>query len=86
MLDLLAQRPESDRNLIWRRTGDVSTSVPVAGEALTRKTLFSTCGQRMARYPVAGWLRHASGFIKRVSDSKSCEDEVGDKALGEGHQ
>ncbi|QQP55901.1 Hypothetical protein FKW44_000372 [Caligus rogercresseyi] len=32
---------------------------------LTKRDLFSVCGKLLGHYPVAGWLRTSTSFIKR---------------------
>ncbi|KAG0725639.1 hypothetical protein GWK47_038205 [Chionoecetes opilio] len=47
--------------LVWRRDNEV-TDVP---SEITRRTVFSYCGKLVGHYPVCGWLRVATAFIKR---------------------
>ena len=60
----------------WRR-GNV---FPDIEDRVTRRGLFSICGQLIGHYPVAGWLRIACGFIKRSSSGSDWSDYIGDKA------
>ena len=68
----------SDGKLVWRRASQVP-SLPDSGR-ISRRDLFSICGQLVAHHPVAGWLRVACGYIKRVSDGRAWEDDVGQRA------
>ncbi|KAG0719421.1 hypothetical protein GWK47_050518 [Chionoecetes opilio] len=47
--------------LVWRRDNEVG-NVP---SEITRGTVFSYCGKLVGHYPVCGWLRVATAFIKR---------------------
>ena len=47
---------------------------------VTRRQLFSICGQLIGHYPIAGWIRIACGFIKRSSAGKSWDDDIGENA------
>ena len=51
-------------------------------ERLTRRRLFSICGQLVGHYPVGGWLRVACSFVKRESDEEKWEDWIGERAQG----
>ena len=50
------------------------------GEKLTRRRLFSICGQLVGHYPVGGWLRVACSYVKRESAGERWEDWVGEKS------
>ena len=50
------------------------------GERLTRRRLFSICGQLVGHYPVGSWLRVACSFVKRESDGGKWEDWIGERA------
>lgn len=52
----------------------------LSGEPLTRRKLFSVCGQLTGHYPICGWLRTACSYIKRVSDGVKWEDSIGPTA------
>ena len=74
----------SESSLFWKR-GNVLSS-PQVSCSLTRRELFSICGQLVGHHPVAGRLRVACGFIKRACEGRSWDDYVGDDArrmLGE---
>ena len=47
---------------------------------MTRRQLFSLCGHLIGHYPVAGWLRVACSWIKRISEGSSWEDPIGTEA------
>uniref|UniRef100_A0A5S6Q5E4 RNase H domain-containing protein n=1 Tax=Trichuris muris TaxID=70415 RepID=A0A5S6Q5E4_TRIMR len=56
----------------WSR-GSKLPSIP---QRLTRRTIFSYCGELVGHYPVCGWLRPMTAFIKReVNDATSTWDE-----------
>ena len=64
--------------LIWKRASPIPT-LP-EGLTLSRRELFSICGQLVAHHPVAGWIRVACGYIKRASEGSAWDDDVGDKS------
>lgn len=69
----------SEGDLIWKR-GTPLPSLPDETKKLSRRELFSICGQLTAHYPVAGWLRVACAYTKRVSEGRSWDDDVGKTA------
>ena len=60
---------------IWSR-GNEFPKISSA-EKITRRELFSVCGQLVGHYPVARWLRIACSFAKRMSVEGGWEDDVG---------
>lgn len=70
-----------DRNkageLMFRRGNEV----PVLPANLTRRELFSVCGKLVGHYPIAGWLRVACSFIKRIAAGVRWDDHVGEPAM-----
>ena len=50
------------------------------GENLTKRQLFSVCGQLVSHYPVVGWLRVACSYVKRIACDGAWYDEVPDSA------
>ncbi len=46
----------------------------------SRRELFSLCGKLVGHYPVAGWLRIACSFSKRIAEGTGWEDDVGTQA------
>ena len=51
------------------------------GQEVSRRQLFSICGQLLGHYPVSNWLRVACGFIKRHSCGEKWDDDIGQIAL-----
>lgn len=49
--------------LEWKR----DNSLPEVGSPLTKREVFSVCGQLVSHYPVAGWLRVWCSYIKRLA-------------------
>ena len=37
------------------------------GDKLTKRQLFSICGQLVSHYPVVGWMRVACSYVKRIA-------------------
>lgn len=66
----------SDGMLVFGRNSDV----PVVSGKLSKRELFSICGKLVGHYPVAGWLRIATSFIKRQSEGEKWTDYIGDRA------
>ena len=64
-------------DLRWKR-GNAIPSINEQGTS--RRELFSVCGKLVGHYPIAGWLRIACSYIKRCSDGRAWEDDVGDLA------
>lgn len=52
-------------NLYWKRDNEVA-DVPAQ---ITRRSVFSLCGKLVGHYPVCGWLRVATAFIKRKANA-----------------
>ncbi|KFD62540.1 hypothetical protein M514_09025 [Trichuris suis] len=50
--------------LLWSRGNEISGPP----KNLTRRTVFSHCGELVGHYPVCGWLRAASAFAKREAN------------------
>lgn len=67
------------RGLVWRRDNEIG-ELP---EKLTRRRVFSVCGQLTSHLPVCGWLRVATSYIKRRANaaSSSWDDEITDPSL-----
>lgn len=70
---------EEQSCLVWKRDNSVC-DLP---EKLTRRTVFSLCGQLIGHLPVAGWLRPAASYLKRRVNalSSSWDEEVTDPTL-----
>lgn len=61
------------RGLMWKRDYELN-DVP---EIVTRREVFSFCGKLVGHFPVCGWLRVATAFIKRKANlSTESWDEV----------
>ena len=50
------------------------------GKKVTRRQLFSICGQLVGHYPICGWLRVACSYVKRESAGERWEEWIGEKA------
>ena len=79
VLGLGVGRSPVDGSLIWKRVNSVPAPSEV-GTFLSRRELFSICGQLVGHYPVAGHLRVACSYIKRSSEGSHWEDDVGETA------
>ena len=49
--------------LLWERPETVEARIT---PSMTRRQLFSLCGKWVGHFPVAGWLRPAASFVKRL--------------------
>ncbi|KFD49863.1 hypothetical protein M513_09330 [Trichuris suis] len=56
--------PGEQGSLRWP-SGNELSSLP---EKLARRTVFSYCGEQVGHYPVCGWLRVASAYVKREAN------------------
>ena len=74
----LKLRRDADGKLTFRRGNEV----PELAEHMSRRELFSVCGKLVGHYPIAGWLRVASSFVKRNAEGVGWEDGIGDRAFG----
>ena len=80
----LRVRDPGDGKFVWCRDGEI----PVLSERVTKRELFSVCGKLVGHYPVAGWLRTACSFVKRLANDvewdaniPSCAEQVINEVL-----
>ena len=64
----------NDEGYFWER----DNNLPIVPKDMTRRQLFSICGQLTSHYPVAGWLRPACSVLKRLSSSGKWDEVVSD--------
>ena len=76
-LGLKIQRA-ADGRLTFQRGNEI----PELADDLSRRELFSVCGKLVGHYPIVGWLRVASSFVKRNAEGMGWEDRIGERALG----
>ena len=75
VLGLHVQKNESSGVLRWMR----DNALPVISDGeLTKRQVFSLCGQLVGHYPVARWLRVACSYIKRLCCAGSWDTPVSD--------
>lgn len=60
----------------WKRDGEL----PQVGQSITRRELFSVCGKLVGHYPVAGWLRTACSYVKRLCSDVSWDCQISQEA------
>ena len=72
----LQLRQDDKGELLWTR-GNV---IPEIDHLVSRRELFSICGQLVGHYPIAGWLRVACGYVKCCAEGTCWTDLVGDNA------
>lgn len=65
--------------LFWKR----ENQIPVMQQRLTRRDVFSICGQLTSHLPVCGWLRVAASYIKRRANAAttSWDESIEDSAI-----
>lgn len=65
--------------LYWRRDNDV----PEMPQVLTRRAVFSICGQLTSHLPVCGWLRVAVSYLKRraTAVTNSWDEQITDESV-----
>ena len=69
------QLSEEKDGLYWKRP-DKDWEVDIL-DTLTRRQMFSLCGEITGHYPIAGWLRVALSFIKRNCEGTGWDELVG---------
>jgi len=62
----------TEEGLVWRR----DNSVGDFGDVRTKRDLFSLCGKLIGHYPIGGWLRPASSFVKRLANNVDWDSEI----------
>ena len=65
------------RNLMRHRDNVVQSFHEVS----TKRKLFSLCGQLLGHFPVAGWLRPACSYIKRLCNKMNWDDMLDENVL-----
>ncbi len=63
----------NENESVWGRDGVVPDCDK---HVLTKRELFSLCGQLVGHYPVAGWLRVVCSYIKRAAGSGGWDELV----------
>ena len=66
----------SKGDVVFRR----GNTIPSISHDVSRRELFAICGKLIGHYPVAGWIRVACSFLKRVSLGTTWESSIGDIA------
>ena len=74
------QLREEDGRLLWTRGKLISFPNLNFQQCISRRELFSICGQLIGHYPVAGWIRVGCGYIKRRSSGSRWDDDIGKEA------
>jgi transposase InsO family protein/ribonuclease HI len=64
--------------LAFRRGNEIP--VVTSDMVVTKRQLFSICGKLVGHYPIGGWLRVASSFLKRMCVGHTWEDPAGEQA------
>lgn len=57
---------------VWKRDSEL----PVIRDHLTKRELFSVFGKLVGHYPVAGWLRVACSYVKRLANETNWDERV----------
>ena len=61
--------------MFWKR----GREIPIIKNALTKRDIFSLCGNLVANLQVAGWLRLAWSYIKRCTNEVEWDEPIKDK-------
>jgi transposase InsO family protein len=72
----LQLKKEEGGDIGWSR----GNTLPEVTFPITRRQLFSACGQLVGHYPVANWLRIACSYVKRQSEGSKWDDPIGTRA------
>lgn len=67
---------EKNGDVIWTRDNKIET----LGPSTTKRQAFSLCGQLVGHFPVVGWLRPASSFVKRSLSELGWDEVIGTRA------
>lgn len=68
---------EGDGKTIWSRDNNICE----VEEPITKRKIFSWCGQIIGHYPVCNWLRPACSYLKRISGKGGWDDEVSEEVV-----
>jgi ribonuclease HI len=68
---------DKDGVLWWRRDNQMEKLKP----RMTKRDVFSLCGQLVGHFPVASWLRPACSFIKRSLNEINWNDQADEKRI-----
>ena len=72
--------PDRAGQLRFSRGKPLPNEIP-EGVVVSRRELFSICGQLVGHYPVAGWLQPACSYVKRIAGGSSWNDPIGNDAM-----
>ena len=64
VLGLQVYERDGDKALMWRRDNNLPEW---SSDSITKRQLFSVCGQLVGHYPVVGWLRVWCSYLKRAA-------------------
>jgi len=64
--------------LMWKRDNVIDGPSDVR----TRRQIFSLCGKLTGHFPVAGWLRPACSYIKRLASNVEWDSVVDERCIG----
>lgn len=67
---------KKDDELIWKRDNDyiLEEEKEDSSESPTKRKIFSICGKLIGHFPVAGWLRPACSFLKRLTNETNWDE------------
>ena len=68
-----------DGNFKWSRSNCLPIEILEKSKP-SKREIFSVCGKIVGHYPVAGWLRVACSFLKRVCEGTKWDEYAGDRA------
>ena len=65
-------RDPGDGRFVWCR----DSKLPLLSESTTKREPFSICGKLVGHYPIAGWLRTACSYIKRMAGDVKWDEKI----------
>ena len=71
----------SNNVVMWKRDNPAILDEILRKEMFTKKELFSVTGKLLGHYPVCGWIRPCTSFIKRLTNDFNWEDNINPKLV-----
>jgi hypothetical protein len=72
---VLGLRIMKEKESLWWRRDNLHEDIKSVQE-MSKRDVFSLCGQLLGHFPVASWLRPACGFIKRTLNSQGWDERI----------
>ena len=62
----------------WKR----DNTLQELSDEMTKRQVFSWCGQAIGHFPVSGWLRPACSIVKRMVDGLKWDEQIDKTSAG----